>query len=71
MADFSTWDRATLEQFAREATDKLVAMAQAEPVAYLFVDEDGNYQVDRCDNPLNSLIPVYTAPKHTTTKEDK
>ena len=30
--DFRTWDRSTLEQFAREARDKLVAMAQVEPV---------------------------------------
>lgn len=29
-ADFTTWDRATLEQFAREARDKLVAVAQVE-----------------------------------------
>ena len=29
MADFTIWDRKTLEQFAREATDKMVADREA------------------------------------------
>lgn len=70
MADFSTWDRSTLEQFAQEATAKLIENRDAidelltacrealEFIDYLGITEDD------CVDLLRDAIA-----KHSTTKE--
>lgn len=79
MADFTTWDRATLEQFAQEATDKMIADREAIDelrgalMSLLIAKDEKEYHGD---------TPVYQSlkklgwrearaviAKHTTTKE--
>lgn len=65
MADFTLWDRATLEQFAKEATEKMVADWAAIDELVRFID---NYIEPDCGCLLcrdaEKLIR-----KHTQRKE--
>ncbi len=50
-------------QPAITAIKQALEQPESEPVCYLWVDpKTQNYIVDRCDHPLNELIPVYTSP---------
>lgn len=64
--DFTTWDRATLEQFAREARDKLVAIEQVKPMAFM-VEQYGHKKiifddvVTRYEGDEIKVTPLYTS----------
>lgn len=80
MTDFSTWDRSTLEQFAREARDKLMenriaidelvgALKDArEMVSYSSSGmTHASWMTSRANDHLKRIDAAIT--KHTTTKE--
>lgn len=66
MADFSTWDRATLEQFAREATDKLIENKKVIDAAKNLIAVHGRFHTEKAFIMLSDAVAKHES---TTNKE--